>query len=185
MEFGLKSFPSLLFFILGTVRFFEIKDYAINAYKFSKFFMTKCAISITMGLANTLYIIICYAVQPESLQSWINKCDDDNFSLFYGVQALAWFLSTALMVIEYKRGLSEAWYSNQMFWSSNLLFQIITVSVCHKYYSQNGFMISACCFNLLGNLTLVVLLLRTASRTERFKRPYVEQDERDFATSFK
>ena len=61
-----------MFFILGTVRFFEIKDYAINAYKFSKFFMTKCAISITMGLANTLYIIICYAVQPESLQSWIN-----------------------------------------------------------------------------------------------------------------
>jgi hypothetical protein len=32
MEFGLKSLPSILFFIIGTVRFFEIKDYAINAY---------------------------------------------------------------------------------------------------------------------------------------------------------
>ena len=87
-----------------------------------------------MGLVNTLYIIICYAAQPNSLQAWINICSDDNFSLFYGVQALAWFLSTVLMVIEYKRGLSEAWYSNQMFWSLNLLFQIITVSVCHNYY---------------------------------------------------
>jgi len=48
-------------------------------------------------------------------------------------------------------------------------------------------MISACFFNLLANLILVVLMLRTASRTEQFKRPYIEQaqDSKDFSLSFK
>lgn len=62
MEFGLKSMPSVLFFILATVRYFEIKDYAINAYKFSIFFLTKVAICITVGTAYLVYIIVCYAV---------------------------------------------------------------------------------------------------------------------------
>ena len=127
-----------------------------------------------MGLVNTLYIIICYAVQPDSLESWINICSDDNFSLFYGVQALAWFLSTVLMVVEYKRGLSEAWYSNQMFWSLNLLFQIVTVGVCHEFYTNNPFMIISCSFNIALNLMLVVLMLRTERRTVRNKRPHVD-----------
>ena len=85
MEFGLKSIPSILFFILGTARYIETINMGVSAYKFSRHFQTKCAISIMMGVANTLYIIICYSVKPSTLQSWINKCNDDNFSLFYGL----------------------------------------------------------------------------------------------------
>ena len=60
-----------------------------------------------------IYIILCFAINPTAWESaWINYCDDDIFSLFYGLQAFAWFFGTALIVFEYKRSLSEAWYSN-------------------------------------------------------------------------
>ena len=80
------------------------------------------------------------------------------------------------MVFEYKRSLSEAWYSNQMFWCLNLLFQVVTVSVCYNFYTNNGFMIESCSLNILLNLMLVVLMLRTERRTVRNKRPHVDQD---------
>jgi len=83
------------------------------------------------------------------------------------------------MVFEYKRSLSEAWYSNQMFWSLNLLFQIVTVGVCHEFYTNNPFMITSCSFNIALNLMLVVLMLRTERRTVRNKRPHVDQEYPD------
>ena len=72
MEFGLKSIPSFLFFILGTVRYIETINMGVSAYKYSRHFQTKCAISTTMGLANSIYIIVCFAVSSNTLESWIN-----------------------------------------------------------------------------------------------------------------
>jgi len=60
-----------------------------------------------------------------------------------------------------------------------LVFQIVTVCVDSEMYSNNSFMIAACSFNIVFNLLLVILMLRTERRTVRNKRPFVEQEYPD------
>jgi hypothetical protein len=50
LEFGAKTLPPFLFFILGTVRYFVIKDYGHGMSKYSNFFKAKVGISFTMGV---------------------------------------------------------------------------------------------------------------------------------------
>lgn len=62
-----------------------------------------------------------------------------------------------------------------------MLFQIVAVGVDWELYVDptNPFMISACSFNIVVNLLLVILMLRTERRTVRNKRPFVEQEYPD------
>ena len=50
LEFGAKTMPPFLFFILGTVRYFFIKDHGQVMPKYSRFFQAKVGISFTMGV---------------------------------------------------------------------------------------------------------------------------------------
>ena len=50
LEFGAKTLPPFLFFILGTVRYFFIKDHGQVMPKYSCFFKAKVGISFTMGV---------------------------------------------------------------------------------------------------------------------------------------
>ena len=91
--------------------------------------------------------------------------------VFYGILALAWLESWALMRFEYKRRLSEEWYANQLFWGLNLLFEIITICVLREAYLNDPVMIALASFNVLGNLCLVVLMFKTERRTIQNMRP--------------
>lgn len=116
----------MLFFILGTVRFFAIRDYGMGHCKYSRFFKAKVGISIAMGVFDVLQAILILALPPVQYSGWVNICSQDYFSVFYLVQAAAWFYGTWLMIYEYKRLLSEAWYANQLYWVFNLLFEALT-----------------------------------------------------------
>ena len=73
MEFGVKSVPALIFFILGTYRFMAIKDIGVGNTTFSTHFKAKLIISALMAVADFIYIIIVLAL-PASVEhsSWIN-----------------------------------------------------------------------------------------------------------------
>ena len=87
MEFGVKIVPSILFFILGTMRFLRIRDIGQGrVVRYSNFFKFKFSISAVMGAAYLIYIFICWgqsASAPHS--SWINRCGDDYFVVFYAI----------------------------------------------------------------------------------------------------
>ena len=53
-EFGLKTVPPLLFFILGTVRYATIKDTAVGHCKYTNFFKAKVGISLLVGTFDLL-----------------------------------------------------------------------------------------------------------------------------------
>jgi hypothetical protein len=135
MEFGAKSLSPLIFFILGSYRYCMIKDYGMGQCKYSRFFKAKLAISVIMGLSDLLYPIVIFAL-PSTIKdsTWINRCNQDYFGLFYVFQSLAWFFGTWLMMFEYKRLLSEAWYSNQLFWVMNLTLEVLTVATLINDY---------------------------------------------------
>lgn len=54
LEFGLKTIPPLLFFILGTIRYYTIKDYGHGMTKYSNFFKAKVGISLMMGTFDVI-----------------------------------------------------------------------------------------------------------------------------------
>ena len=135
MEFSVKIWPSLVFFVTGTCRYYRIRDIGEGRVHYSRHFLIKCAISLTMATAYLLYILIVLAM-PEGVPNsgWINICDEDYYTLFYAIQSLAWLGSWALMRFEYKRRLSEEWYANQLFWVLNLIFEIISIAVLWNAY---------------------------------------------------
>jgi hypothetical protein len=95
------------------MRFVSIRHYAKGHCRYSNFFKAKVAISSLMGLFDLLQAIVILAV-PENTQhsGWVNQCGLDWLAAFYLFQALAWFYGSWLMTFEYRRLLSEAWYSN-------------------------------------------------------------------------
>ena len=76
MEFGVKSIPALIFFILGVYRWTSIRDIGVGNTTFSTHFKAKMIISMLQAVADFIYIIIVLAL-PASVKhsSWINQCD--------------------------------------------------------------------------------------------------------------
>jgi len=86
LEFGVKIIPSLLFFILGGIRYSKIRDIGQGRVVYSLHFKLKFVISALMGAAYILYLIITWAQVPTAdLSSWVNKCNDDYLVVFYGI----------------------------------------------------------------------------------------------------
>jgi len=81
---------------------------------------------------------------------------------------VTWIGAFQLMVYQYRKGLSESWYSLKLFWYSNF--------ICQTYVTIYGFMTEYKtvmkvfgCFEVLFALILVVQLLKTKSKT--FDKP--------------
>ncbi len=87
MEFGVKIIPSILFFILGSMRFLRIRDIGQGrVVRYSNFFKFKFSISAVMGAAYLIYVFICWGQKSTAEHSsWINRCEDDYFVVFYAV----------------------------------------------------------------------------------------------------
>ena len=66
MEFGLKIVPSLLFFILGTMRYVKIKDIGQGRVVYSLHFKFKFCISAFMGAAYIVYVFVCWGQPPTA-----------------------------------------------------------------------------------------------------------------------
>ena len=119
-----------------------------------------------MGFFDTLQAIVIWLLPTGTPHSgWVNFCGFNGFSFFYIFQAIAWFYGSWLMTFEYQRLLSEAWYSNQMFWLLNLIFEVIGFAIQIRYYAIAVYMLVISSINILANLTLVVLMFKTEKRT--------------------
>ena len=75
------------------------------------------------------------------------------------------------MVFEYVRRLSEEWYANQLFWCLNFIIEVITFLVLIGSYGKDATMVTLAIFNMLGNLALIVLMVKTERRTMVNLRP--------------
>ena len=127
-----------------------------------------------MGLAYMLYVFICWGQKPNNKHSsWINRCDDDYFVVFYALQGAAWIFSCFLMVYEYQRRLSEEWYANQLFWCLNFVIEVITFLVLVQDYLEDAVMMTLSIVNMTGNLILIILMVRTERRTLEMPRPEI------------
>jgi hypothetical protein len=79
-----------------------------------------------------------------------------------------------MIVQEYVRLLSEAFYASQLFWYLNLAAEIITMVLLRKDILNSWFMMTTALFNLSINLTLIILMLNTKKRSKYNKRLNIE-----------
>jgi len=75
------------------------------------------------------------------------------------------------MIFEYRRLLSEAWYSHQLYWVLNLTIECVSVLLLIESYVKSPLMLSIACINIFANLCLVVLMFKTERRTLQNRRP--------------
>ena len=130
-----------------------------------------------MGVAYIIYVFICWGQKSTAEHSsWINRCNDDYFVIFYAIQGLAWCFSCYLMVYEYQRRLSEEWYANQLFWCSNFIIEVITFLVLVSDYTKDPTMMTLSIINMTGNLILIILMVKTERRTLENRRPEVSDN---------
>jgi len=130
-----------------------------------------------MAVIFFLYTIVVYATPADvTLSSWINQCNHQNFALMYLFQTVAWAFSAFLIVFEYDRLLSEAWYANGLFWILNMAAEFVTIVILRQDILHSVFMLVTALFNLTVNFVLIIMMLNTKRRTRTNPRLNVEDE---------
>lgn len=150
---------------------------AKNAVRYSKLFKTKVFLNALMCLVCFLYMLLVFMTPKKvNISSWINQCDREPYALLYIVQCLAWGFAAYLLLQEYERGLSEAVYACQLFWSLNLTVEFVICILLYDDILSSGFMLATAIFNVSVNFTLVILMLNTKKRTLYNRRLNVHEE---------
>ena len=162
MQYGVSTLPALIFIIAGSYRYYSIRHTATGAVRYSISFKIKVGLSILMGITVLSYIITDFVLPADKTRSSImNQCNLEWYSLIYVVQAIAWFGGSALIIFEYNRLHSEAWYANKMFWVLNLIVIILTVGFLWSDFRRNYYMLFSAVANFVVNTILVVFMFNT------------------------
>lgn len=128
---AVKTLPSLIFLIMALVRFCEIKPIGFQRTTvYSQLFLWKVRFSYFLAAYNVVLIVLAVSLPS----SWghaplISRSDKKALSIIYFFNVGAWIVSAKLMAYEYKKRLSEAFYSHQLFWILNVVTEVATFFV--------------------------------------------------------
>jgi hypothetical protein len=113
-EIVLKSIPNVLFILTALIRYYEVKSIGFaRVSHYSIFFILKIGVSCFMAFLNFMLILLSFTMNPNWKQSiWTVKADLRFLSLVYLLEVFAWTISAFLLAYEYKKRLSEAYYSH-------------------------------------------------------------------------
>ena len=149
LECGVSMVPVVIFFIAGPANFCEIRSNGFNrVVQYSTLFKWKYRASLLMVLINIMMLFLTFSDSSEYKE--MNKCftsgefksKDLKVDLVMGAKnlfyILGWFGSYKLLIYQYRKGLSETWYSHQAFWVLNFLAQLylLIYSFENDYYNK-------------------------------------------------
>ena len=135
-EVYIVNAPSLIFLITGLLNFYKIRSIGFNrVVKYSTLFKVKRYTVIAIILLNVVKFTLTMFDD-----GWWQKYLEENknqsnykslnfiFSTLRIIGVFTWLASLKLMVYQYRKGLSEPWYSLKLFWYSNFVVHMYTVS---------------------------------------------------------
>lgn len=181
--------PMLIFALLGFVRFRNIRSIGFNRVtEFSKFFQFKRALCFILAFMNFLTLVVTIAA-PKALvddpnacnyelcMNWFNESTGTEWeiklylSFFNSLSCIVWIFSERLLVYEYRKGLSEGWYSHKLYWILFTLVNLASFIYCmiNNYYTT--FMVVMRALTMLCSFTLFVMMVRTKGRSADKLRP--------------
>jgi hypothetical protein len=124
-------FPVIFFMFAGSMYFYEIRSIGFNrVVQYSQLFKWKYRTCLVMAFINVIAIIISLFKKKNQffgLENCFNIKDDDKEELLVDItiigknviNTVGWVGSYYLLIYQYRKGLSETWYSHQMFWIFN------------------------------------------------------------------
>lgn len=130
-EVFLVNIPPLLFIVAGFVNFKYVRSIGFNrVVQFSNWFKAKIYLTYMMVFINILVAIL--GLVRFDIWEDDNGSNADNsrvcqameqgdgiqyvYVVLKMVNAVVWFASLKLLIYQYRKGLSEVWYSHKMFW---------------------------------------------------------------------
>lgn len=173
-EVFISNIPALIFMIAGPIDFFHIRSIGFNrVVKYSVHFKFKLYTVSIICLSEVIRVIL-FNVQHVWWEKHFNgnneQCDHHlTFEVYYTllsiVTAVAWVGSFNLMIYQYRKGLSETWYSLKMFWILNALVQtyVFIYGLATKQYSETETALGT--FDFVFAIILILLLFFTTTRT--------------------
>jgi hypothetical protein len=87
------------------------------------------------------------------------------------VNILGWFGSYRLLIYQYRKGLSEKWYSHKLFWVLNFLVYSISLIYGVSVHLMSVYNVITDLLSASLNFLLLVLMFRTKERTLERPRP--------------
>ena len=85
--------------------------------------------------------------------------------------AMVWYGCFKLLVYQYRKGLSERWYSHKMFWAFNLFFLLVGIGYSYLQGLSSPYMLAQATIQSVINTFLIVFLVNTKERTKERPRP--------------
>jgi hypothetical protein len=184
LELGVTMFPAVFFIFAGLMYFNEIRSIGFNrVVQYSQLFKWKYRACLLMAFINVMSIILSVAKSNQYIE--LNDCYDMDHDADAEkelvvditiisknvIYVVGWLGSYYLLIYQYRKGLSETWYSHQMFWILNFVAQItlLIYSWIKGFYGTTPIVMGVA--NVMTNFVLIVLLINTKKRTMDRPRP--------------
>lgn len=169
----LVNIPWVLFIFGAIVNFRAIRAHSIGLVRsFSLLFKLKRYTCMVMT-AICFIKIITFLVEPAWWGHDFSNCE--SFEILFGVarfcEALVWIGNIQLMTYQYRKGVSEQWYSQKMFWLLTFVFSVFTFAQSLNVIERNTINILISVVQTLLSFILIILLIKTKVREpENFPR---------------
>lgn len=174
------NLPCVIFFFAGIINFYRIRSIGFNrVVQFSRLFILKRNLCYLIALLDLVYFVVTMVNAPmvdekgcnyENCLKFMNlQRDDHDMKIFIGVTKffsfVVWIASATLLVYEYRKGLSESWYSFKLFWTLTAGMNfccLVHAAVTDLYWP---FVIVMRVLVTVFSILLLGLMLRTKGRT--------------------
>jgi len=173
-EIYIVNIPPLLFFLTGAINFYKIRSIGFNrVVKFSQMFLIKKYTVMSLFLLN-LVKIVASIIDPDW---WIDHSSLINcglyewmFNIMKAMSALGWIFCYQLMIYQYRKGLSEVWYSHTLFFFLNFMASGFALGYGSATGEYTTFQIVFTAIEVVLSVVLIVLIFNTKRRTSEMPR---------------
>ena len=175
LETILINIPSLIFLGTSYYNYKDIQYLGLNRVtQYSTLFKVKliCASSIVFVNMVAIFVTVVNLQRDGKFLGDQDLVVEDCFEskILRAVfllsqnffQVVSWQISYSLMIYSYRKGLSEEWYSQKLFWASSLLLKSTILVIDWKYYCLPKKIMAAAQVVILS--VLFVAMLRTVRR---------------------
>ena len=169
-EVYVANIPAILFVPMAVVNFVSVRSIGFNrVVKYSPLFKSKRVLMVLMICLNIAKIVTSLVTRDAHIVQDCPKLEYVYITMKV-IQIISWVAGYFLLVYQYRKGLSEKWYSHTMYWYLNFAVYIYIgiYALCEGFYNHHQIVIWALYISLSG--ALVFSLMKTTRRSEHLPR---------------
>ena len=129
-----RSLPAVIFLVAAVVRYFEIRPIGFTkTTSYSKMYKIKMLLQGVLALLE-VFTIVFFFLEPSPDDPLYFVFEHRGASFVLLLDILAWAVGAALLDYEYKKRLSEAFYTHWFFWTIMLIDDAVFLGLNFQLY---------------------------------------------------